>query len=224
MVKLTKIYTRSGDAGQTGLGTGARVSKAALRVEAYGATDEANAAIGMAAVACEQAPATGKGSPARELVDLLRSTQHDLFDAGADLCFPIKPGEEPGKMLRVTPRQTERLEHAIDEHNEGLGALTSFTLPGGTEAAARLHVARTAVRRAERIAVALMEAEPEATSPEVIKYLNRLSDLLFVLSRVANDRGKADVLWQPGATRGGRGGRGVGAGGAGSAGPPEGAP
>src|SRR5690606_40589178 len=118
MVKLTKIYTRSGDAGETGLGTGARVSKAALRVEAYGATDEANAAIGMAVVACEEAE---RGSPASELVDLLRSTQHDLFDAGADLCFPITPDEEREKMLRVTARQTERLEHAIDEHNEGLG-------------------------------------------------------------------------------------------------------
>ena len=220
MVKLTKIYTRSGDAGETGLGTGARVSKAALRVEAYGATDEANAAIGMAVVACQEAPHDGPGSPARELVDLLRSTQHDLFDAGADLCFPITPGEDREKMLRVTPQQTERLEHAIDEHNEGLGALTSFTLPGGTEAAARLHVARTAVRRAERVAVALMEAEPEATSPEVIKYLNRLSDLLFVLSRVANDRGRGDVLWQPGATRGGGGG----GGGAAGADPPKGAP
>jgi cob(I)alamin adenosyltransferase len=199
MVKLTKIYTKTGDTGQTGLGTGARVSKAALRVEAYGSTDEANAAIGMAVVACEQAP---DGSSARGLIDLLRSTQHDLFDTGADLCFPVKPDEAPGKMLRVTAQQTERLERAIDEHNEGLGTLTSFTLPGGTEAAARLHVARTAVRRAERVVVALMEAEPEATSAEVVKYLNRLSDLLFVLSRVANDRGNADVLWRPGATRG----------------------
>ncbi len=198
MVKLTKIYTRTGDAGQTGLGTGARISKASLRVEAYGATDEANAAIGMAVLGCQAADA---GSPAAGLLDLLRSLQHDLFDAGADLCFPIKPGEEPGAMLRITPEQTERLEDLIDEQNAGLGALTSFTLPGGTEAGARLHVARTTVRRAERIAVALMEAEPEATSQEVVRYLNRLSDLLFVLSRVANDRGKADVLWKPGATR-----------------------
>ena len=116
-------------------------------------------------------------------------------------CFPIQPSEPPDSHLRITPGQTERLERLIDEHNADLPALTSFTLPGGTEAGAQLHVARTAVRRAERICVALLEAEAEATSPEVVRYLNRLSDLLFVLSRVANDNGAADVLWKPGASR-----------------------
>ncbi|MFG0285569.1 MAG: cob(I)yrinic acid a,c-diamide adenosyltransferase [Phycisphaerales bacterium JB039] len=198
MVRLTKIYTRTGDSGQTGLGSGARVSKASLRVEAYGAVDEANAAIGMAVLACAAAP---DGAPALPLADLLRSTQHDLFDAGADLCFPVQPGEPADSHLRITTGQTERLERVIDEYNADLPALTSFTLPGGTEAGARLHVARTTVRRAERLCVALLEAEPEATSPEVIRYLNRLSDLLFVLSRVANDKGAADVLWKPGASR-----------------------
>jgi cob(I)alamin adenosyltransferase len=193
MVKLTKIYTRSGDDGSTMLGSGARVSKADIRVEAYGTVDEANAAVGLAIAACQ--------GPLPEIAALLLEVQHDLFDVGADLCTPIKPGEEPGKKLRVLAGQTDRLEGLIDEHNEGLGTLTSFVLPGGTPAACALHLARTISRRAERLVAALLEAEPDATSAEAMRYLNRLSDLLFVLARVANDRGRSDVLWQPGKTR-----------------------
>lgn len=196
MVKLNKIYTRTGDAGSTGLGAGGRVSKASLRVSAYGAVDEANAFIGQAVLACEGAGEAGGGIAA-----LLRSIQHDLFDVGADLCVPVEPGEEAGSRLRVVAGQTERLERAIDEHNAALAPLTSFVLPGGSEAAAALHVARTVVRRAEREVVALMEAEGVRTNPETVRYLNRLSDLLFVLGRVANGNGAGDVLWKPGANR-----------------------
>lgn len=196
MVKLTRIYTRTGDDGTTGLVTGARVSKASLRVEAYGAVDEANAALGLAVLAAERDG--GAGSP---LAGVLRSLQHDLFDAGADLATPVAPGEKPDAALRITPEQTARLEALIDEHNAGLAALTSFILPGGSDASAHLHLARTVTRRAERLIVALRTAEPDATSPEALRYVNRLSDLLFVLCRVANkDRG-GDVLWKPGANR-----------------------
>ncbi len=200
MVKLTKIYTRTGDDGTTGLGTGARVSKAIPRVAAYGSVDEANAAIGVAIAECGRAPAP-RGSLDR-ITALLKDVQNDLFDVGADLCVPIEPGKGDKSRLRVTGAQTTRLERAIDEFNEGLGTLTSFVLPGGSPAAAALHVARTVVRRAERDVVALHAAEPAATSLETVHYLNRLSDLLFVLARVSNDRGKADVLWTPGANRG----------------------
>ena len=195
MVKLTRIYTRTGDDGTTGLASGARVSKSSLRVEAYGAVDEANAALGLAVVAAQRE----EGEPA--LADTLRSIQHDLFDVGADLATPIAEGEEPGAALRITAAQTERLEGLIDRFNADLAPLTSFVLPGGSEVAARLHLARTSTRRAERLVVALLQAEPDATSPEALRYLNRLSDLLFVLSRVANDQGRADVLWKPGANR-----------------------
>lgn len=194
MVKLTKIYTRSGDDGRTMLGSGARVSKADLRVEAYGTVDEANAAVGAAVLACRQ------DHP--ELAALLREIQHDLFDVGADLCTPVTPNEEHGKKLRILDTQTKRLEDRIDEHNEGLGALNSFVLPGGTPAACALHTARTVSRRAERLVAALIEAEPDATNAEAMRYLNRLSDLLFVMARVANDGGRSDVLWQPGMSRG----------------------
>jgi cob(I)alamin adenosyltransferase len=199
MVKLTKIYTKTGDAGTTGLGTGARVSKASLRVEAYGTVDEANAAVGVAVV---QARA-GAGTDSPEIAAILAEVQHDLFDVGADLCTPVTPGEADGSRLRVTPAQTARLERLIDRHNEHLAPLNSFVLPGGTALAASLHVARTIVRRAERLTVALAEAEPQETGEEAIRYLNRLSDLLFVLSRVANDRGAGDVLWLPGKHRSG---------------------
>lgn len=192
MVKLTKIYTKTGDAGQTGLGDGSRVPKTDPRVEAYGTVDEANAAIGVAAAAAEG-----------ELAGLLASFQQDMFDVGADLCTPQGPDERPGTRLRVTPAQTERLEGLIDRYNDPMGPLTSFVLPGGTELAARLHLARTIVRRAERLVCALAAAEPDATGPEPVRYLNRLSDLLFVLGRWANDEGRADVLWVPGANRGG---------------------
>lgn len=200
MVKLTRIYTRTGDDGTTGLGTGVRVQKTDPRVEAYGTVDEANAAVGVAVNACA---APGASALLAKMADLLRGVQHDLFDTGADLCVPIAAGEEAGSRLRVVPDQTKRLEKAIDEYNKPLATLTSFVLPGGSAASAALHVARTVVRRAERDTVALRAREPDATNPEAVKYLNRLSDLLFVLARAANDGGKRDVLWKPGANRGG---------------------
>lgn len=197
MVKLTRIYTRTGDDGTTGLVTGTRVSKASLRVEAYGAVDEANAAVGLAVLALER-----DGGPGAPLAGVLRSIQHDLFDAGADLATPVTPGEKPDQALRITPDQTARIEALIDGHNADLPALTSFILPGGSDGAAHLHLARTVTRRAERLIVALRCAEPDATSPEVLRYINRLSDLLFVLCRVANRARGGDVLWKPGANRG----------------------
>lgn len=194
MVKLNKIYTRTGDDGTTGLGDGSRVAKAAPRVDAYGTTDEANAALGLAVIACRDA-----GQPAAALAPILESLQHDLFDCGADLCTPIKQDGKEAERLRVIPSQIERLEALIDRYNEDLEPLKSFVLPGGTPAAAALHLARTIVRRAERLASAALEAQPDETNPDVIRYLNRLSDLLFVLGRVANPTG--DVLWKPGANR-----------------------
>jgi cob(I)alamin adenosyltransferase len=185
MIYLSRIYTKSGDKGETGLGDGQRVSKDHPRVAAYGEVDELNAVIGVALTLAEV--------PEPEL---LRSIQNDLFDVGADLCVPAPEGEVPGKRLRVTAGQAENLEKAIDRHNENLEPLRSFILPGGTSAAAHLHVARTVCRRAERSVVALMRAEQ--VNPHVLIYLNRLSDLLFVLARVANGNGKLDILWKPG--------------------------
>lgn len=190
MVKLNKIYTRTGDDGSTGLGTGERVSKDDLRVEAYGAVDEANSALGLAVLACDR-----DGQDA--LAGLLRSIQHDLFDTGADLCIPGK--DDDG--LRVQDAQVDRLESMIDDLNADLEPLTSFVLPGGTEAGAALHLARTAVRLAERRAVSLLHADPERTGPATVRFLNRLSDLLFVMARVANGKGTLDVLWKPGKNR-----------------------
>ena len=189
MVKLTKIYTRTGDGGETGLGDGSRVAKTDPRVEAYGTVDEANAAIGVAVVAC------GDETMRRLLV----LVQNDLFDVGADLCTPVKPGEHVGDALRVTGSQTERLEAEIDRVNAGLGTLTSFVLPGGPQLAAHLHVARTGVRPAERRVHEFAESAEGAAAAEPIRYLNRLSDLLFVLARAAN--GGDDVLWVPGGSR-----------------------
>lgn len=194
MVKLTKIYTRTGDDGTTGLGTGARIRKDDPRVEAYGDVDEANAAVGLAVVACEAAGLT-------EIAGLLRAIQHDLFDVGADLCIPVAPDEAAGSRLRVQPEQAARLERTIDRYNDPMPSLTSFVLPGGSPAAAALHMARTVVRRAERRVVTLRQVEAGATNPETVRYLNRLSDLLFVLARVANQGGAGDVLWVPGANR-----------------------
>jgi cob(I)alamin adenosyltransferase len=191
VVKLNRIYTKAGDKGTTMLGDGATVPKHALRVETYGTVDEANAAIGVAITALDTGP----------LRDALLHIQNELFDVGADLCVPVAKGEAPGKALRVTPHQVERLEKLIDEHNERLEPLSSFVLPGGAPPAAHLHLARTVVRRAERLVTRLLEAEPDATNPQTMIYLNRLSDLLFVLARVANDRGKKDVLWKPGEGR-----------------------
>ena len=196
MVKLTKIYTRSGDDGMTGLGTGSRVSKSSARVTAYGEVDEANSAIGVAIAACERGE-DGEGVMSR-IAGRLRRCQNDLFDVGADLCTPIEQGEAAGARLRVRVEQTKALEVEIDELNARLGALTSFVLPGGTEAAAALHLARTIARRAERAIVTLASREPDSTNPETVRYVNRLSDLLFVMARVANRDGSGDVLWTPG--------------------------
>ena len=185
MVKLNKIYTKTGDAGTAGLVDGSRVSKSSLRMAAIGYVDEANAAIGVAAATLEG------GS----LPDQILEIQNDLFDLGADIATP---GEVEGA-LRVVARQVERLEHEIDEMNADLAPLTSFILPGGSTAAAALHLARTIVRRAERSAVALNESEP--LNPQVLAYLNRLSDHLFVAARhIAADEGSV-LLWKPGGTR-----------------------
>jgi len=184
MVQLTRIYTRGGDKGDTSLGNGARVRKDTLRVEAYGTVDEANAAIGLARLHTEG------------MVDaMLARIQNDLFDLGADLCRPEDETSEKSA-LRIAPQQVDRLEAEIDAINEDLDPLSSFVLPGGRPAAAFLHQARTVVRRAERLAVSL--ADQEAVNPQAVKYLNRLSDLLFVLSRHANDGGATDILWEPG--------------------------
>ncbi|HEY2875000.1 MAG TPA: cob(I)yrinic acid a,c-diamide adenosyltransferase [Reyranella sp.] len=195
MVKLTRIYTRGGDKGETSLGRGERVAKHDPRVEAYGTTDEANAVIGLARAAIAR---TVKNDALRTHVDdMLKRIQNDLFDLGADLCtIEGKAGEQA---LRVLPSQTERLEREIDAMNGELSPLTSFILPGGSEAAAWLHLARTVTRRAERGMTALAAEQP--VSPEAIKYINRLSDHLFVLSRKLNDNGGSDVLWVPGANR-----------------------
>jgi cob(I)alamin adenosyltransferase len=192
MVTLNRIYTRTGDKGLTRLSTGQPVSKASLRVEAYGGVDETNAFIGVARQHT-------KGDA--ELDALLERIQNDLFDLGADLATPEqneKPAWEP---LRIVDSQVERLEREIDAMNARLSPLTSFVLPAGSPASAALHVARTVCRRAERGVVELMAVEGEIVSDAALKYLNRLSDLLFVASRRANDDGAADVLWKPGATR-----------------------
>lgn len=198
MVKLNRIYTKTGDAGSTGLGNGARVEKNSPRVEAYGTVDEANATLGVCVTLAAQSP---PGTLAARIADLLCGLQHDLFDVGADLCCPIEKGEKPEGKLRVTADQTKRIEDAIDLFNADLKPLNSFVLPGGSPLAAAMHVARTVARRAERCVVTLHQAEPAATNPESIRYLNRLSDLLFVLGRVANDNGAGDVLWVPGQNR-----------------------
>ena len=195
MVRLTRIYTRGGDKGETSLGDGSRVPKQALRVEAYGTVDEANAAIGLARLHVES-----RGDPDTDA--MLGRIQNDLFDLGADLCTPEdvrRKSSDGGGALRIVAAQVKRLEREIDAMNAGLRPLDSFILPGGTPAAAYLHLARTVTRRAERLVCALAAAE--AVNPEAVKYLNRLSDHLFVLGRRVNDNGARDVLWQPGLTR-----------------------
>jgi cob(I)alamin adenosyltransferase len=187
MVRLTRIYTRGGDTGDTSLGDGARVPKHALRVAAYGTVDEANAAIGIARLHADA-----------ESDEVLGRIQNDLFDLGADLCTP-EGGRRAAGALRIVPAQTERLEREIDAMNATLAPLDSFILPGGTAAAAHLHLARTVVRRAERLVSKLAQAE--SVNPEALSYLNRLSDHLFVLGRRLNDGGTRDVLWRPGANR-----------------------
>lgn len=193
MVVLNKIYTRTGDKGTTALGSGERVAKHHTRIDAYGTVDETNALIGVARV--ELDPGFG------QVDDMLGRIQNDLFDLGADLCVPQKEGEQQGEALRVAAVQVERLEREIDELNGELEPLRSFVLPGGNRAAAALHVARTVCRRAERLMVALAEADGETVSDDALRYVNRLSDFLFVASRYANDKGKADVLWVPGENR-----------------------
>ncbi len=188
MVRLTKIYTRTGDKGQTALGDGKRVPKHALRVEAYGTVDETNAAVGVARLQCTA-----------EAEAMLGRIQNDLFDLGADLCVPLAEGETEGAALRITLAQVERLEAEIDAMNAELQPLTSFILPGGSPAAAHLHMARTIARRAERSITSL--AETETLSAHAIAYINRLSDHLFVIARWTNDKGIHDVLWTPGQNR-----------------------
>jgi len=192
MVTLNRIYTRTGDKGLTRLSTGQPVSKASLRVEAYGGVDETNAFIGMARQHTKADP---------ELDALLERIQNDLFDLGADLATPEQNEKPEWEPLRVVDSQVERLEREIDAINERLSPLTSFVLPAGGPAAAALHVARTVCRRAERGLVELMAVEGEIVGEPALRYLNRLSDLLFVAARRANDDGAADVLWKPGATR-----------------------
>ncbi|MEQ8508721.1 MAG: cob(I)yrinic acid a,c-diamide adenosyltransferase [Rhodospirillaceae bacterium] len=193
MVKLNKIYTRTGDEGETGLGDGSRLPKHALRVSAYGDVDEANAVIGIALSELK----TSSSNP--KIAATLLRIQNDLFDLGADLCVPEQDGEEPGTCLRITQAQIEALETDIDNLNESLSPLTSFVLPSGTVSAAHLHHARTVVRRAERMMTALAAEEPVNTA--AMKYINRLSDLLFVMARVVNLAEGGDVLWRPGGER-----------------------
>ena len=187
MVRLTRIYTRGGDGGETSLGDGVRVPKHALRVEAYGTVDEANSVIGIVRLHADAAAD-----------EMLGRIQNDLFDLGADLCVPDTSRKSEGA-LRVVDSQVERLEREIDAMNGELAPLTSFVLPGGTPAAAYLHLARTIVRRAERMIVEL--AGNEMVGAGALKYVNRLYDHLFVVSRFVNDKGGKDVLWIPGANR-----------------------
>jgi len=190
MVLLNRIYTRTGDDGTTALGNGERRPKYDLRVEAYGTVDEANAAIGVVRLHLQELP---------ELDRMLDLIQNDLFDLGADLAVPQREGK--AERLRVLSSQVERLERDIDALNEKLAPLTSFVLPGGTAAAAYLHVARTICRRAERVMVELAAKPDEPVSDAAIQYVNRLSDLLFVAARAANNNGASDVLWVPGQNR-----------------------
>jgi cob(I)alamin adenosyltransferase len=196
MVKLNKIYTRTGDDGTTGLGSGERRLKSDLRVEAYGTVDEANACIGLARLH------TAAVHP--DLDAMLGRIQNDLFDLGADLSVP-EPGCTGKKLdyepLRIIAAQTARIEADIDRLNKELTPLKSFILPGGSPAAAALHLARTVTRRAERMMVALAQNPEEHVNREAIRYINRVSDFLFVAGRVVNDNGNADVLWVPGQNR-----------------------
>jgi cob(I)alamin adenosyltransferase len=195
MVVLNKIYTRTGDAGMTALGTGERVLKHSPRIAAYGSVDETNAALGVARLELR------KAHP--DVDAMLARVQNDLFDLGADLTMPERSeGNQRARApLRVSDAQVQRLEDEIDAMNRELAPLRSFVLPGGSAAAAALHVARTVCRRAERAVVELAQAPDEPVSPAALKYINRLSDLLFVASRYVNARGEGDVLWVPGQNR-----------------------
>jgi len=212
MVRLNRIYTRSGDGGRTSLVSGARISKAEPRMQAIGGVDETNAALGLARSA--RGPQTGQAAEGQadekradksrdELDHMLERLQNDLFDLGADLAAP-RPAdrtEKPGEALRISKAQVRRLEEEIDRLNERLQPLNSFVLPGGSPLAAALHMARTICRRAERDMVALAEKQPREVNPEALAYVNRLSDLLFVMARIANNDGAADHLWTPGENR-----------------------
>ena len=193
MVRLNKIYTRTGDDGTTGLGSGERRLKSDLRVEAYGTVDEANATIGLARLH------TAAAHP--EIDAMLGRIQNDLFDLGADLSVPDTGKKLDYEPLRIIAAQTARIEAEIDALNKHLKPLRSFILPGGSPAAAALHLARTIARRAERMMVALAKVEGERVNAEAIRYINRVSDFLFVAGRVVNDNGNADVLWVPGQGR-----------------------
>jgi cob(I)alamin adenosyltransferase len=190
MVVLNRIYTRTGDDGTTALGSGERRPKYDLRIESYGTVDEANAAIGVARLYVDAA------SPVQ---GMLARIQNDLFDVGADLAVPERPGK--AERLRVVESQIERLEQEMDQLNADIAPLTSFVLPAGHAGAAHLHVARTICRRAERKMAELATRADEQVSPAALKYMNRLSDFLFVAARAMNDNGKSDVLWVPGQNR-----------------------
>jgi cob(I)alamin adenosyltransferase len=192
MVVLNRIYTRTGDDGSTALGTGERRRKYDLRVAAYGTVDELNATIGIARL---------HAGEDRDLDRMLTRIQNDLFDVGADLCMPDKGKGPGGARLDVTEAQVEWLEHQIDRLNGELAPLRSFVLPGGSAAASHLHLARTVCRRAERLIVELADKPGESVTAAAIKYINRLSDFLFVAARFANSKGAADVLWVPGQNR-----------------------
>ena len=189
MVNLTRIYTRTGDDGTTSLGDMSRTTKTDHRLEAYADVDEANSCLGVALAA---------GGLGDDITELLTAVQNDLFDVGADLCTPIIPNPEYPP-LRITPDYVERLEKACDDYNARLEPLRSFILPGGSLGAAHLHVARTVARRAERSTWRAIEEYGDSINPLTALYLNRLSDLLFILARCANVNGSGDVLWQPGA-------------------------
>ena len=192
MVVLNRIYTRTGDDGTTALGDGERRLKSDLRVASYGTVDEANAALGLARLSMAGHPA---------LDAMLARIQNDLFDLGADLATPPRPGEVEGKALRIVQAQVDRLEGEIDLLNADLSPLRSFVLPGGSAAAAALHIARTVSRRAERLMVDLARLPDEEVSAPALRYINRLSDFLFVASRISNRNGEGDVLWVPGQNR-----------------------
>jgi cob(I)alamin adenosyltransferase len=193
LVVLSKIYTRTGDDGTTALGTGERRPKHDLRVEAYGTVDEANAAIGVAR--------TRLAGAETQLDAMLAAIQNDLFDLGADLATPDDGGKPDHEPLRIVPAQVSRIETDIDRLNADLQPLRSFVLPGGSDVAAALHMARTICRRAERAMVELAAREPGKVGDAALRYVNRLSDFLFVASRWVNDKGGADILWVPGKNR-----------------------
>ncbi len=212
MVVLNRIYTRTGDDGTTALGSGERVPKTSLRIAAYGTVDEANSTLGLARIHLGQdiaagshgtgADKSGPNDPDLARIDaMLFAIQNDLFDLGADLCVPDRGQKIEYEPLRMTPGQVKRLETEIDWMNESLEPLRSFVLPGGTAAAAALHIARTISRRAERLMVELAQMPGEPVSEAALQYVNRLSDHLFVASRYVNNLGRLDVLWVPGKTR-----------------------